>query len=100
MDSAIFSPKCVRLSTWMPQNDPLVLATKWQSSPRYLCVHSAASSERGVIHTKFKMPITANKKNNIAKEGGFNARDILEFYKELKAKTPRPFAVFRDGGSY
>jgi hypothetical protein len=100
VDSAIFSPKCVRQATFAPQCDPIIFASKWLSSPRYLCVHSAASSERGVIHTKFKMPITASKRLGIAKEGGFNSVDILEFYKELKAKSPRPFAIFRDGGSY
>jgi hypothetical protein len=33
-----------------------------------------------VIHSIYKLPIAANKKNNVAREGGFNSRDILRFY--------------------
>jgi hypothetical protein len=99
-DSATFSPKSVKTGSWCPQNDPILHASKWCNTPRYLCVHSAASKERGIIHSMYKQPVKANKKNGIEKQGGFNSKDILEFYKELKAKCFKPFALFCDNGGY
>jgi hypothetical protein len=53
-----------------------------------------------VIHIIYKSPVAANKKNNVAREAGLNSRDILRFYKELKAKSPNRIAIFCDNGGY
>ena len=63
-------------------------------------VHSGASVESGVIHSYYKMPIAESKKLGIEKEGGLNAKDILEFYKELRAKHPGKIAIYADNGRY
>ena len=99
VDSASFSPKHVRSATWAPIGDPILWQEKY-GGPKYCCVHSGASVKSGLIHSIYKMPIVANKKNNIAKEGGFNSRDILRFYKELRAKHPGRIAIYADNGRY